>query len=120
MFYKFGQNNSGGSFDYDGERGISHIVFIEADSAEEANRRAESIGIYFYGAETGADCDCCGDRWYEADDYDASEEPRYDGETLDENWTGGRYRWMLNDQFEAFVQLKEGYIIGYGKLTEHD
>lgn len=61
MFYHFSQNNSGGSFHID-ER-VAHHVIIEANSAEEANRRAESVGIYFNGCIDGRDCDCCGDRW---------------------------------------------------------
>lgn len=64
MFYAFRQNNTGGSFDYDNERGITEVVIVEADSAEEANNRAEQIGIYFGGVDSGDDCPCCGDRWY--------------------------------------------------------
>lgn len=47
-------------------------VFVEAIAVEEANRRAEDIGIYFNGCDKGLDCNCCGDRWspvYE-DEYD--------------------------------------------------
>jgi hypothetical protein len=63
MFFTFTQNNSGGFFDEDEEKGIGHYVIVEANSAEEANTRAESIGIYFNGCDDGLDCDCCGDRW---------------------------------------------------------
>jgi hypothetical protein len=66
MFFDFDQNNSGGGFDFDAEAGITHHVIIEADSAEEANERARELGLYFDGVENGPDCDCCGDRWYEA------------------------------------------------------
>lgn len=59
-FFQFRQNNSGGSFDIDTESGIGVNVIVEADSAEDANRRAESIGLYFDGE---GDCDCCGNRW---------------------------------------------------------
>lgn len=62
--YEFIQNNSGGVFDVDDK--VCHIVYIEAESAEEANRKAVELGIYFNGVEGGYDCDCCGDRWYEA------------------------------------------------------
>lgn len=63
-FFQFRQNNSGGSFDINPQTGIGIYVLVEADTAGEANERAESIGIYFNGIESGSDCDCCGDRWY--------------------------------------------------------
>lgn len=62
-FFTFSQNNSGGSFDTDKERGITHFVIIEATDADDANRRAERIGLYFDGE---GDCPCCGNRWYDA------------------------------------------------------
>lgn len=64
-FFVYAQNNSGGSFRHD-SRGISVNVIIEAPDAHYADNRAESIGIYFDGCDSGADCDCCGDRWYAA------------------------------------------------------
>lgn len=67
-FYRFNQNNSGGSFVEDED--LTHTVFIEAGSAKEANARAENFGIYFDGCNSGIDCDCCGDRWYEAGEGD--------------------------------------------------
>ena len=60
MFYHYSQNNSGGSFDFDKKAGITHHVVIEAESAEAADRKAESIGLYFDGE---GDCPCCGERW---------------------------------------------------------
>jgi hypothetical protein len=66
--YLFRQNNSGGSFVIDAEHGISVEVFVEAESAAQANDIAERIGVYFDGA---GDCPCCGDRWYRVmDKYD--------------------------------------------------
>ena len=67
-FYRYRQNNSGGSFDR--EMGLS--VFIEAATVEEANDRAEGMGIYFNGVENGSDCECCGDRWSTPWNEDAS------------------------------------------------
>lgn len=61
MFYTFGQNNSGGSFVQD--ENISHYVIIEASSAAEADKLAESKGLYFDGE---GDCPCCGNRWSNA------------------------------------------------------
>lgn len=60
-WYKFDQNNSGGSFRMNED--VAHYVFIQAYSAKEANHLAENIGIYFDGCREGRDCDCCGDRW---------------------------------------------------------
>lgn len=59
-FYEFSQNNSGGRFYYDKDLGEN--VIVEAASAQEANAKAESLGIYFDGS---GDCPCCGRRWYE-------------------------------------------------------
>lgn len=78
MFYTFSQNNSGGVFSVDHARGISQFVIIEADSANQANERAETIGLYFDGCDIGYDCDCCGDRWYRAS-YEGSERPEVYG-----------------------------------------
>ncbi|WP_420492620.1 DUF7296 family protein [Paenibacillus larvae] len=36
---------------------------MEADTAEQANAKAETIGIYFDGVDKGIDCPCCGDSW---------------------------------------------------------
>jgi uncharacterized UBP type Zn finger protein len=72
-WYEFRQNNSGGSFDIDGE--IGKIVIIEAESADMANSFAESIGIYFNGVQKGYDCECCGSRWHKANEWDVVENP---------------------------------------------
>ena len=64
MFYTYHQNNSGGSFDCDDR--VAETVIIEANSPDEANYRAESVGIYFDGVQKGQDCSCCGDRWHSA------------------------------------------------------
>ena len=60
-FYNFTQNNSGGRLITNDK--LSHRVFIEAIDKEEAFSRAESVGIYFDGCDSGQDCSCCGDRW---------------------------------------------------------
>jgi hypothetical protein len=64
FWYHYQQNNSGGTFDIDEKAGIGPRVWIEAPSADAADRRAEDIGLYFDGLEKGVDCPCCGDRWY--------------------------------------------------------
>lgn len=70
-FYTYNQNNSGGSFIKKQEQGIDTIVIIEATSPSHADSIAEDKGIYFDGCSNGRDCNCCGDRWYKADEgYD--------------------------------------------------
>ena len=59
-FYEFHQNNSGGHFDKE----MGHAIWVQANSADEANIIAEANGVYFDGCEAGLDCSCCGDRWY--------------------------------------------------------
>ena len=60
-YFHFSQNNPGGSFDVNEK--VAHHVIIQAHSADEANRLALEVGIYFDGCSTGQDCSCCGDRW---------------------------------------------------------
>ena len=74
-FYTFDQNNSGGSFDFDEEGGITHHVVIEAYSSKHANSISEEKGIYFYGCDEGRDCPCCGDRWYPVYNCDGKVSP---------------------------------------------
>lgn len=61
MFYQFNQNNSGGYFVVNDK--LCNRLFIEADSEEEAVRKAEELGCYWDGVANGLDCSCCGDRW---------------------------------------------------------
>lgn len=80
-FFMFAQNNSGGSFDIDDQ--VCEKVIIEANDADEANAIAESHGIYFDGVSKGMDCDCCGDRWRQADNYDSELYPAIYGSHID-------------------------------------
>jgi hypothetical protein len=112
-FFEYNQNNSGGGFDVDHAAGLSHIVIIEADSADEANRKAEDIGLYFNG---WGDCSTCGNRWYEASDYDADDVPSHYGTPIqDIEW--GPFplasKW-IRDGAEAYVHFKDGKFQGYG------
>lgn len=79
-FFHFSQNNPGGSFHIN--ETVAHHVIIEAYSAKDANARAEDIGIYFNGCDTGTDCTCCGDRWSEQwSDGDGDKTPLIYGES---------------------------------------
>lgn len=100
-FYTFVQNNSGGSFAINDDKGIGKYVIIEAESYIEANRRAEEIGLYFDG---DGDCPCCGDRWSEQyDESDADDVPSVYGTPLAdvERWPAGT---------SAFIHYCDGRI----------
>ena len=60
-WFKFNQNNSGGSFDVDDK--VCHRLFIEAELFSDAVEKAEELGCYWDGVDKGVDCPCCGDRW---------------------------------------------------------
>jgi len=105
MFYDFRQNNSGGSFKVTDS--VGHYVIIEADNAQEANEKAEQVGIYFDGCSTGKDCNCCGDRWYPQWDSDGSEEPSIYGENIEEYKNSIRY--SVSDEEVIFVYYKGGH-----------
>jgi hypothetical protein len=70
MFYDFRQNNSGGRWKHNLEKGIGHSVIVEARDYEHANERARAIGLYFQGCAIGSDCSCCGDRWTQQYSFD--------------------------------------------------
>lgn len=65
LFYVFNQNNSGGGFSG------YHTIIVEARNTTEANRKAKNHGVYFNGVDKDLDCDCCGDRWFHATEYNA-------------------------------------------------
>lgn len=107
MFYDYRQNNSGGVFLAEHENGISVEVIIEADSADEANARAEQIGLYFDGCSDGRDCNCCGDRWYRAWD-EGSPVPSVYGVPITEAETNG-YADRVNGP-EGYIHYADGRV----------
>lgn len=107
-FYHYSQNNSGGGFVYDKDRGISHHVVIEAASAEEADMLAESIGLYFDG---DGDCPCCGDRWSNA--YGEGDPvPSVYSEPLTDAWRPSYGKWIKGP--ECYVHYLSGAIMAFG------
>lgn len=107
-YFTYSQNNSGGSFDYDPQRGISEYVIVEANAATEADVLAESIGLYFDG---DGDCECCGDRWSNAwGNGDAF--PMIYGQILAEYKRD--YIWIRGG-FGVFVHYADGRTVGYLK-----
>lgn len=101
MFYRYHQNNSGGRFSHNEQAGIGYEVAIEADTAEDANCRAESIGLYFDGS---GDCECCGSRWSRAWDWPGSA-PKADDHSIAPTFTlkGG---WGI----PSYVHYKSGMV----------
>lgn len=111
QFFAYGQNNTGGSFTLDEERGITHWVIVEAYSAAEANSKAEMIGLYFDG---DGDCSCCGNRWYEA--YGPGDaKPLIYGEPADSLVTG--FTWMPPGK-EVVVHFLDGRVTWYGAFKK--
>lgn len=110
-FYHYSQNNSGGGFDVDHERGLSHHVIVEAESPAEATLRAERIGLYFDGY---GDCPCCGDRWYETSHGDP--QPSVYGEPVEIgggfNEDMGFIKWI--DGPEGYVHFADGRVEAFG------
>lgn len=104
MFFHYSQNNSGGGYDTDRDRGIYSTVIIEADSSLEADEKAESIGLYFDGR---GDCPCCGNRWSPVFE-DGTEEPESYGRALiecDDPWQDeGR-------SDHAFIHYADGRVV---------
>ena len=98
-FYKYWQNNSGGSFDIDDASGIGVIVWIEATDDRHADSRAESIGIYFNGVDDELDCECCGDRWSEAYLVHERDKPTFD-QKYDFVWHDTIYIHYMNGTIE--------------------
>ena len=107
MFYTYNQNNSGGSFVFE-KSGISHFVIVEADSAEDADSKAQAIGLYFDGE---GDCDCCGARWSQA--YNGTNEPEvYGASAFDYEVSKFGIKWMGEDP-EGFIHYRDGKIIPF-------
>jgi hypothetical protein len=113
VFWTFNQDNSGGGFDYDPERGISHFVIVEAPDSKAANKRAEAIGLYFDGQ---GDCPCCGNRWSEIYEWEKGDEvPSIWGKSI----VDAKNYKQLNDfgkwidGFEVFVHYADGKVQGF-------
>ena len=114
MFFEYIQNNSGGHFDYNKKRGITHFVVIEAANADLANKRAEDIGMYWDGCETRRDCPCCGDRWCpQYDNSDGTEAPEVYGQPVTQATTG--FAWMKSGR-EIAVHYADGRIEWHGVM----
>lgn len=109
MFYTFNQNNSGGSFIFDKENGITHFVIVEGDSVQDIIARAERIGIYFNGVDDGIDCPCCGDSWDEPwSDDRLDEEPTIYGMTPKQYLVAGDPILWMKPNPEICIHYADG------------
>ena len=64
--FTYHQNNSFGVW----QDNMPQVLEVWAETAEGADIKAESMGVYFDGCENEIDCPCCGDRWYrQYDEY---------------------------------------------------
>ncbi len=114
MWFSYRQNNSGGSFDVD--KNVAKNVYIEANSADEANSRAELCGLYWDGVYDEIDCECCGDRWYplssEHGDKGADEPPlpyRWDTDPpVVWGWSSAPLTTAEGCTHEAVAHFKDG------------
>ncbi|MEU7243398.1 DUF7296 family protein [Streptomyces sparsogenes] len=114
MFFTFTQNNSYGAFDFDEARGITEYVIVEADTADEANERAEGIGLYFDGV---GDCPCCGDRWYaQRRDEDGDSTPSIYDEPVE---TATSYFKWMGDSPDVFVHYADGRNVAHHLQDNH-
>lgn len=110
-FYEYNQNNSGGSFVFDRARGITQYVIIEAEDADQADIRAEEIGLYFNGCDDGIDCSCCGDRWYGA--YGKGDPvPSHYGEPITETLPsfGTTFRFLKDSEPACAIHYLDGRV----------
>jgi|SRR5690242_6401892 len=108
-FYFFRQNNSGGMFYYD-DAGISTYVIVEARDVNQANQIAQNKGIYFDGCYDGRDCNCCGDRWYEAYAPGMTREEMVSevNQIITSEWT---HKWQEEGKAEIFLHMLSGDIL---------
>lgn len=97
-YFYFKQNSSGGSFDIDNS--VTIRVWIEADTAEQANNKAEKIGIYFDGVNNDMDCSCCGDRWSPALTSEAEPFPILSSST----------GWVEDGQYHTIIYHADGTV----------
>lgn len=111
MFYDFRQNNSGGRFLFDKGRGIGCYVIIEAESAADANDRAERIGLYFDGVDNEIDCECCGDRWSRSwRDETGDKVPSRYGTALPTERPKNEIEWTGKGEPTVFIHYLDGGI----------
>lgn len=97
LFWATSQNNSGGIFDHNPEKGVGYLICVEAVDREHAKARIEKV-IDSYPASY--DCPCCGDRWSIWLDDEGTEEPSYYDCPLTGGWGIPSYIHYLDGRIE--------------------
>jgi hypothetical protein len=110
-FFQFRQNNSRGEFKYDNVIGFAEYVIIQAESAADANRRAQSKGIYWgYGLD---DCSCCGERWYKQWDEEKGDRyPQIYGTSV-KKYKNDSFSLHRTDGPNCYVHFADGRVESY-------
>ena len=85
-------------------------VIVEANSKEEADNKAESIGLYWNGVDEGHDCKCCGNRWPNCY-IDVNDTPHVWDQDVSTSYTTN-YIWMKNKE-EVFIHYLDGKVNGH-------
>ncbi len=108
-FYKWDQNNSGGSFVVNDR--LTHRVVIEADTYKEAEEKAFDMGIYYNGCDMGMDCGCCGDRWHDGEEVKLPSDYSMNDYNDPKNFmkVTGRKEIILNTLDEYLQHLTDNY-----------
>lgn len=100
IFADFRQNNSGGYFIVNEEKGIGHYIIVEGIDSEDIKRRFEEITEDF-----SEYCSCCGERWcsYIVDE-DLTPNPTIYGKPVEE------YKNDYIKDFFIFIHYIDGSI----------
>lgn len=102
-WFTYYQKGWGGFFDG------PDFVIVEAETATQADDRAEASGyVYFDGVSDGRDCECCGDRWSRAWVSDGEDEPLIFGDPVleYEPWRNGEALLVYADGRQTTIQLR--------------
>lgn len=90
---------------------VSDYVLIQACDGAHADERAEQIGIYFNGVESGNDCDCCGDRWFPNSGCNGDESPMVYGHPPDNEAATRIYPIDCDNPVSIVDALKKSWVI---------
>ena len=115
-WFEFNQNNSGGSFDVDDK--VCHRLFIEAESFDDAVKKAEELGCYWDGVDDGIDCPCCGDRWSKWNDDPVGIE-LYKTEGY-KSFSYGTLYFNNIEEYAQFLADKYGWTVPDGRIYYSD
>lgn len=124
-WYEYDQNNSGGGFVQD--ENLSHHVYIQAPSHDEANDIGELLGMHCFSGECNC-CECCGCRWSSAYEYSDVSEDEITDHLLHYAGLDGKKVWF-KDLYEGLgirlhpykgevmaTQYDDPHLQKYGKL----